>query len=102
MKIRELSWSSHATVDREPRMLAILMTVGFGEVYQIKEDFVPGRQRIFTDTGCILIVENMRVITGFVASFDQMTEYFDGKVPYQIRQTVRHSRKMIARYEGTL
>lgn len=101
MTIRDLSWSYHATVTRQERMLAILMTVGFGEIYQIKEDFYQGRQRIFTDTGCILVVEGMEVVTAFVANYDQMTEYFDGQVPPKIRKAVKHSRNMIARYEGT-
>jgi hypothetical protein len=100
LTFKELSWSYHAQVQREERILNILMSIGFGEIYQLKEDFVPGRTRAFTTTGCILILENKTVVTAFLANYDQMTEYFDGKVPYEIRKAVTHSHKVYMRYAG--
>lgn len=98
VSIKELTWSSHARIDRQERMLAILMTVGFGEICYCKKKEHSTRMQCFTDTGCLLIVEDDVIITGYVASYNQMTSFFSGEVPSHIRKAVSHSNKMIERY----
>lgn len=103
MKIKDLKWSKHARFDREPRMVAILMTVGFGEIYEVQPDrHDPKRLRAFTTTGCIIIIQGEWIITGYVAGFDQMTGFFGGKVPPEIRKAVKKTRNLVAKYEGGL
>ena len=58
VSIKELTWSSHARIDRQERMLAILMTVGFGEICYYKKEEHSTRAQCFTDTGCLLIIED--------------------------------------------
>ena len=49
VSIKELTWSSHARIDRQERMLAILMTVGFGRFVIIrKKNIVHGRNALQT------------------------------------------------------
>lgn len=98
ISIKELTWSTHARIERQERMLAILMTVGFGEICYCKKEKHNTRIQYFTDTGCLLIVEDNVVITGYVANYNQMTGFFSGKVPSHIRKAVYHSNKMIEKY----
>ena len=99
INIKELNWSNHARVEREDRMMAILMTVGFGEIcYEKKCVDDETRIQYFTDTGCILIVSGDIIITGYIASIDQALGFFSGKVPISIRKAVAHSNKMIKNY----
>ena len=98
INIKELTWSSHACIGRQERMLAILMTVGFGEICYYKKEEHSARVQCFTDTGCLLIIEDDVIITGYVANYNQMTGFFSGKVPSHIRKAVSHSQKMIEKY----
>lgn len=95
--IKDFTWSTHARIDRQERMMAILMTIGFGEICYTKKT-VKNRLIHFTNTGCILISEGTTIITGYVSSREQMLEYFDGQVPSTIRKIVKNSNKQIERY----
>ena len=95
--IKDFTWSTHARIDRQERMMAILMTIGFGEICYTKRT-VKNRLMHFTDTGCILISEGKTIITGYVSTHEQMLEYFNGEVPSTIRKIVKNSNKQIKRY----
>lgn len=95
--IKDFTWSTHARIDRQDRMVAILMTVGFGEICYTKRT-VKNRLIHFTDTGCILISEGNTIITGYISTYEQMLEYFDGNVPSTIRKIVKSSNKQLERY----
>lgn len=95
--LKDFTWSTHARIDRQDRMVAILMTVGFGEICYTKRT-VKNRLIHFTDTGCILISEGNTIITGYISTHEQMLEYFDGNVPSTIRKIVKNSNKQLERY----
>ena len=95
--IKDFTWSEHARLERQERMMAILMTIGFGEIQYTKRT-VENRLIHFTSTGCILITGGNTIITAYVASHTQMLEFFDGEVPSTVRKVVKSSNKKIEWY----
>lgn len=89
--LRKCGWSNHCRIDRADRMVLILTTIGLGEIIAEKEDFQNHNTiRCFTDTGLIVVInpETNTIITVFISTINQMTEYFEGNVPLYIRKAV--------------
>ena len=95
--IEDFTWSKHVRFDRQERMVAILMTIGFGEIKYTKKT-CENKLIHFTSTGCILITGGNTIITAYVASHSQMLDYFSGNVPIEIRRAVKNSNKKIEWY----
>ena len=95
--LKDFTWSTHARFERQERMTAILMTVGFGEICYTKKT-VQNRLMHFTTSGCILISEENTIVTGYLSTHTQMLEFFNGEVPSEIRKIVKQSNKIYERY----
>lgn len=80
----KIEMTYHASVERTDRFVAILTTIGIGEV--VKHYYQPENdcELCLTDTGCILVRSgnvNGRLVTGFCASLAQAKKFYDDRLP---------------------
>lgn len=98
--ICELKWTEHCTADRYSRFADIFNSIGLGYVIAERKDTRKDRLRLFTSTGCILIIEKKHklVITGFVADAIQVKSYFNNAIPTFLSESLPQYRKIYYKY----
>ena len=92
-----INFTTHASADREERIIRIATTIGFGEVigsFPNRNEHGPTMHCI-TDTGILIVKDRyeQNVITMFALKESRLHYYYGDRVPKSLLQTVRNNQR---------